>query len=218
MPMLTSEQLRKEQLNTLAAPPITYGILAKLLFVVIDLLYGRRRTWNKFKILELIARVPYQAWEHLAYIAITHSSHKADYARRIFDRIRESRHQQDNEQWHLLILEEWTHRRGIHEGFFRHRLIPQIIAFLYYHISWLLYFIKPSLSYRLNMEFEDHAEREYMKFVQEHPELDHEPFSSCFKQEYGNFETMGDVLRQIGYDERMHKEDSRHKIEQARFA
>ena len=218
MPLLSAEQLHKEQVNTLASPPVQYGILAKILFWTMDALYGRHRTWNKFKILELIARVPYQAWEQVAFIAITHSSHQADFARRIFERIQESRHQQDNEQWHLLILEEWTHRQGIHEGFFGHRLIPQIIAFVYYHISWLLYVIKPSLSYRLNMEFEDHAEREYMQFVHEHPELDQEPFDSCFKHEYGNFNTMGDVLRQIGFDERMHKEDSRLKLEQARFA
>ena len=206
MPMLSAEQLRKEQKNTLSAPPIRYGLLARTLFVTIDLFYGRKRSWNKFKILELIARVPYQAWEHVAYIAITHTSHQADFARRIFERIQESRHQQDNEQWHLLILEEWSHRQGIHEGLFRHRLIPQAIAFFYYHISWLLYVINPSLSYRLNMEFEDHAEREYMLFVQEHPEFDLEPFDSAFKHEYGNFNFMGDVLRQIGFDERMHKE------------
>ncbi|WNM64131.1 alternative oxidase [Candidatus Nitrospira neomarina] len=215
--MLSHEQLHKEQQNSLASPPIRYGMLAKILFLTMDIVYGRKRTWNKFKILELIARVPYQAWEHVAYIAITHSYHQADFARRIYERIQESRHQQDNEQWHLLILEEWIHRRGIREGFLRHRLIPQVIAFVYYHISWLLYVINPSLSYRLNMEFEDHAEREYMRFVQEHPEFDREPFMSCFKQEFGNFDTMGDVLRQIGFDERMHKEDSLKKIEQARF-
>lgn len=218
MPILSAEQLHKEQVNTLASPPIPYGLLSKILFRTMDVLYGRQRTWNKFKILELIARVPYQAWEHVAYIAITHTSHHADFARRIFDRIRESRHQQDNEQWHLLILEEWSHRHGLHEGLIRHRVLPQIIAFVYYHISWLLYVIKPSLSYQLNREFEDHAEREYMKFVQENPEFDREPFESCFKEEYGNFATMGDVLRQIGYDERMHKEDSQRKIDQARFA
>ncbi|HBP90162.1 MAG TPA: alternative oxidase [Nitrospirales bacterium] len=217
MPMLSAEQLHKEQVNTLASPPIRYGILARILFWTMDVLYGRQRTWNKFKILELIARVPYQAWEHVAYIAITHSSHQADFARRIFDRVQESRHQQDNEQWHLLILEEWTHRHGIREEFLRHRVLPQIIACVYYHISWLLYVINPSLSYQLNREFEDHAEREYMKFVQEHPEFDREPFDSCFKEEYGNFATMGDVLRQIGYDERLHKEDSQLKIDRARF-
>ena len=212
------EQLRAEQARTLAAPSLKYGFLAKILFLVMDLIYGRQRSWNKFKVLEIIARVPYQAWEHVAYIAITHSYEDRDFARRIFDRVQEARHQQDNEQWHLLILEEWIHRQQIPEVFFLHRIVPQVIAFFYYQISWLLYVIKPSWSYRLNVEFEDHAEREYMLFVQEHQELESEPFESDFKKDYGDFPTMADVIRQIGYDERMHKEESLAKISAARFA
>lgn len=217
---LSPEQLRKEEAATLADPPERYGLLARLLFAVMDLLYGRSRSWSKFKVLEVIARVPYQAWEHVAYIAITHTYKHEDFARRIFDRVQESRHQQDNEQWHLLILEEWIHRRKIcaGEGFLRYQLIPQVIAFAYYHISWLLYVINPEWSYRLNVDFETHAEREYMLFAREHPELEREPFDSMFKKDYGDFATMADVVRQIGYDERMHKEESMMKLGMARFS
>ncbi len=218
MPRLTPERLRKEQDRTLAEPPRRYGALAQGLFLLMDLFYGRRRSVSKFKVLEVIARVPYQAWEHVAYIAITHVYQEADFARRVFDRVRESRHQQDNEQWHLLILEEWAHRRRIREGFVRYRLIPQVIAFAYYHVSWLLYVIKPAWSYRLNADFEDHAEREYMAFAAEHPELDLEPFDSAFARDYGDFPSLADVIRQIGYDERMHKEESLSRIAAARFA
>ena len=218
MTRLSAEQLRVEQDKTLAAPPIKYGLLAKILFVVMDLFYGRKRSWSKFKVLEIIARVPYQAWEHVAYIAITHSYEDRDFARRIFDRVQEARHQQDNEQWHLLILEEWIHRQHIPEMFFLHRIVPQVIAFFYYQISWLLYVIKPSWSYRLNVEFEDHAEREYMLFAWEHPELEAEPFESDFKKDYGDFPMMADVICQIGFDERMHKEESMMKMGMARFA
>ena len=49
-----------------------YGVLAHALFLTMDLLYGRARHLSKFKVLEVIARVPYQAWEHVAYIVITH--------------------------------------------------------------------------------------------------------------------------------------------------
>jgi hypothetical protein len=218
MEKLSSHQLRDEQAKTLAAPMRNYGLLAKILFLVMDLFYGRRRSWLKFKVLELIARVPYQAWEHVAYIAITHAVERTDFARRIFDRVQEARHEQDNEQWHLLILEEWVHRRGIPERFFLHRLVPQVIAFVYYQISWLLYVFNPALSYRLNVDFEAHAESEYMLFVKEHPELESEPFESVFKKDYGDFDTMADVLRQIGCDERMHKEQSLVKMSMPRFA
>ena len=78
----------------------------------------------------------------------------------MFDRVRESRQQQDNEQWHLLILEELIVLREVCEGFVRFWLIPQFIAFVYYQIVWLLYVVRPSLAYRLNAEFEDHAEHE----------------------------------------------------------
>ena len=125
MHRLGSEELRREQEKTLASTRMRYGLLARLLFVTMDLLYGRRKTLSKFKVLEVIARVPYQAWEHVAYIAITHTHAYPDLARRIFDRVKESRIQQDNEQWHLLLLEELTDKKGIRETFFRYRLVPQ---------------------------------------------------------------------------------------------
>ncbi len=218
MTMLSPEQLRIEEARTLSQPERRYGVLAQTLFAVMDMLYGRPRSWSKFKVLEVIARVPYQAWEHVAYIAITRHYEQEDFARRIFDRVRESRHQQDNEQWHLLILEEWIHRRRIPERFLLHRLMPQVIAFFYYQISWLLYLLKPEWSYRLNIDFEAHAEHEYMSFAREHPELEQMPFESAFKKDYGNFATMADVVRQIGYDERVHKNDSMAKLGMARFA
>ena len=46
-----------------------YGLLAKALFWGMDIIYGRKRTLSKFKVLEVIARVPYQSWEQVAYIA-----------------------------------------------------------------------------------------------------------------------------------------------------
>ncbi len=182
-----------------------------------DLGYGEKRTLSKFKVLEIIARVPYQAWEHVAYIAMTHTYKMPDFARRIFDFIQESRHQQDNEQWHLLILEEMTQKKNIRENFFLYLIVPQFIAFFYYHVSWLLYAIRPSWSYALNADFEDHAEHEYMEFVQENPALEQEPFESDFKNDYGYFENVADLFRNIGLDERHHKEESLARIEKARF-
>ena len=65
--------LRKEQEKSLVSPRRRYSLLAQGLFVCLDLFYGRKRTLLKFKVLEVIARVPYQAWEHVAYIAMTHT-------------------------------------------------------------------------------------------------------------------------------------------------
>ena len=209
--------LKAEQERTLASPRRRYGLLACALFMTLDLFYGRKRSLSKFKVLEVIARVPYQSWEHVAYIAMTHTYGEPHFARRVFDFIMESRHQQDNEQWHLLILEERVQNKGIPEGFFRYRILPQFIAFFYYHVSWVLYVIKPAWSYGLNADFEDHAEHEYMRFVKENPAFDDERFESDFKEDYGDFKTVGDLFRQIGLDERLHKDESLIRIQQARF-
>ena len=210
--------LRAEQARTLSLPRRRCGVLARLLFITMDLFYGRRRTLSKFKVLEVIARVPYQSWEHVAYIAMTHTYGRPHFARRIFEFVKESRQQQDNEQWHLLILEEMVQVRGIRESFFWHRVVPQLMAFAYYHISWVLYVIKPAWSYGLNADFEDHAEHEYMEFVREHAEWDGEPFVSDFKEEYGAVASVADLFRRIGLDERLHKEESTERIAHARFS
>jgi len=214
---LTSDELKRAQGETLAAPRMRYGLLARALFRSMDLFYGRKQSVSKFKVLEVIARVPYQAWEHVAYIAITHTHAHPDFARRVFERVKESRIQQDNEQWHLLILEELTDRKGVRENFVWYRLLPQVIAFVYYHIAWSLYVVHPRWSYLLNAYFEDHAEHEYMKYVAENPALESESFESTFADDYGRFASLADLFRQIGYDERVHKLESLERVATARF-
>jgi len=210
--------LAAEQAVTLAAPRLRYGLLGRALFLGMDLVYGRKRSLSKFKVLEIVARVPYQAWEHVAYVAMTHRHDEPSLARRIFEFVSESRAQQDNEQWHLLILEDLVQARGIREGFLRFRLFPQLLAFAYYHVSWILYVLHPGWSYRLNAHFEDHAEHEYMEFVAEHPELEELPFECTFEADYGSFRSLADLFRRIGLDEREHKEESLARMERPRFA
>lgn len=216
--IIAHDKLLAEQAKTLEAPRLRYGFLARLLFIGMDIVYGRARTLSKFIVLEVIARVPYQAWEHVAYIAMTHTYRTPGFARRIFEFVKESRVQQDNEQWHLLILEELTQKKGIRENFLLYRLLPQFIAFFYYHVSWLLYVMKPARSYALNADFEDHAEHEYMEFVRENPSFEMELFDSDFKGDYGDFKSLADLFRNIGLDERLHKEESLARIKNARFA
>ncbi len=210
--------LKAEQAKTLASPRRPYGFLARVLFATLDVFYGRERTLSKFKVLEVIARVPYQSWEQIGYIAMTHTYSKPDFARRIFDFVKESRHQQDNEQWHLLILEELVQHKNLRENLLLHRVLPQVIAFFYYHVSWLLYVVKPLWSYALNADFEDHAEHEYMEFVRDNPAYESEKFESAFKEDYGDFQSLADLFRRIGLDERMHKEESLARTGHARFS
>lgn len=216
-PHLQHEELLVAQRATLASPRRRYGLAARALFGLLDLFYGQTRTLSKFKVLELVARVPYQSWEQVAYIAITHVSGRTEMARRIHDRVAEARGQQDNEQWHLLILEELIAREGRRESRLLYYWIPQLIAFAYYQLSWLLFVVRPAWSYRLNADFEDHAEHEYMTLVTEHPEWEAMPFDSAFAADYGTFESLADLFRQIGHDERIHKNESLDRMTEPRF-
>ena len=215
---LPAEELAVVQAETLAAPRRRYGLAARILFIGMDAIYGRGRTLAKFRVLELIARVPYQAWEQVAYVAITHTGNEAGFARRIHDRVVETRAQQDNEQWHLLILTELIDGRGERLQLVRDRILPQLVALVYYHLAWALYVVRPAWSYRLNADFEDHAEREYMRYVAEHPELESIPYVSQFAADHGTFASLADLFRQIGFDERVHKTESLARMSQPRFS
>jgi hypothetical protein len=91
------------------------------------------------------------------------------------------------------------------------------VAFVYYQLSWLLYVLHLAWSYRLNADFEDHAEHEYALLVQEHPEWEDQSFTSALADDYARVATTADLFRQIGYDERVHKEASLEAMRKPRF-
>jgi ubiquinol oxidase len=213
---LDAEALKVEQRVTLARPRRKASLGAKVLFVTMDTVYGRTRTLEKFRVLELVARVPYQAWENVGYVAMTHTARRPGFARRVFDQVRVNRWEQDNEQWHLLVIEELT-ATSTRLGWVRRQAIPQVLAAVYYQISWLLYVLNPSWSYRLNADFEDHAEHEYAKLVEEHPEWESTAFVSEFEDDFGSYASLADLFRQIGYDERLHKEQSEVMLRSPRY-
>lgn len=214
---MESQELVAQQKVTLDTPRMKPGPAARALFLVMDLVYGKKAFLGKFRVLEVIARVPYIAWEQTAYVAITHTHSTPGFAREIHSEVKKYRAQQDNEMFHLLILEELLQQRGVRQGFIRFRVIPQLLAWFYYYVSWGLYVARPQWSHLLNAHFEDHAEHEYMNYVAAHPELEQEAWVSDFKDDYGHHDTVADLLRQIGLDERHHKEESLARIHAGRF-
>jgi len=213
---LDHDRLLAEQDVTLGSPRRKASLSARALFWVMDALYGTERSLEKFRVLELVARVPYQAWENVAYVAVTHTARQTGFARRVFDTVRTARFEQDNEQWHLLILEELT--AGQTRPWIRTRIVPQLLAFFYYQLSWLLFAVRPAWSYRLNADFEDHAEHEYALLVQENPAWEAQRYEGQFTQDFGAFDSLADLFRQICYDERLHKEESELLMNRSRFA
>ncbi len=212
---LDHDGLVANQQSELAASRRTYTLSSRVLFAVMDLVYGKERTLEKFRVLEVVARVPYQAWESVAYVAMTHTSKNPDFARRVYDRARIARVEQDNEQWHLLILEELT--RNQRRPWLKGSIIPQILALSYYQLSWILFVIRPKRSYQLNADFEDHAAHEYALLVQEHPEWETTPFESQFQGDFGAYDSLADMFRQIGYDEALHRQESEIMMTQPRY-
>ena len=58
---------------------------------------------------------------------------------------------------------------------------------------------------------------EAAKFVAEHPGWETEPFESAFTGDYGRFDSLADLFRQIGHDERVHKQESLAQAAASRF-
>lgn len=90
-PTLTPDELRLAQLETLRTPRMQYGPLAKMMFKPVDIIYRREGSWTKFAMLEIIARVPYQAWERMGYLAVHRHAGRSVLAKRVHDRIVEAR-------------------------------------------------------------------------------------------------------------------------------
>ncbi len=215
MKRLDHDALVEEQRKQLELPRRNYSLSARALFASLDLVYGSDRDLDKFRVIEVVARVPYQAWESVAYIAMTHTSKRPDFALRVYERVRVARFEQDNEQWHLLILEELTKERQ--RTWLKGRIIPQVLAVVYYQLSWILFVLKPRWSYRLNADFEDHAAHEYAHLVDENPQWETMSFESQFEAEYGSYDSLADMFRQIGYDEVIHREESEFMMTKPRY-
>ena len=49
------------------------------------------------------------------------------------------------------------------------------------------------------------------------PELEDQPWASAFEADYGHYASVADLFRQIGLDEREHKESSEAHMAHARF-
>ena len=181
-----------------------------------DLFYGSETTFSKLKVLELIARIPYQSWEHNFFVWLTHNYGKKKYVQRALDEMQMARAAQDNEQWHLFIISDLINQLKIKENFMLHVFLPQIIAFTYFYIISIIHFIKPVWSYKLNADFENHAEHSYKNFVQANPQFKEQKFYSEYFAYYGqNFDNLADLLWQFAEDERHHKENSLKMIEKA---
>jgi hypothetical protein len=207
-PTLSPAALHVEQRVTLTAPRRRRNAVIVALNLFISVLYGRHASLQKFLVLEHLAQVPYRSWERVAQRRIARTRGQSSLARRIQVRVVEARASHDNEQWHMLVMEDLLARRNLRLAHFRFRVLPRVIAAPWHVATFLLHLVKPAWSYALNAAFEDHAEYEYMRFVAANRQLERQPFVSALAGRWNHPVTVADVLRQIGHDERCHKLDS----------
>lgn len=200
--------LKAEQEATLRRPHLAYSPLARALFKAMDLAYGPATTLPKVRLLETLARIPYQAWETRHYALMSTRYHDRDQVERARQVIRWGRDAQDNEFWHLLVIEDKMRMDGIRESWFRETIMPRAACFKYAWFSRLLARLNIRRAFYLNAEFEDHAEHTYMQFVLDHPELEKMKVESAEAQRMGPFENWADVFRRIALDERDHMNNS----------
>ena len=127
---------------------------------ILDYLY-RGRDYQRFWVLEVIARAPY-----FSFISVLHF--RESLGLRGEDHIylmKEHFYQALNETEHLEEMET----RGGNE-YWIDRFFAKHLVLLYYWIMVAYYFISPIDAYDINMKIEKHAYETYVKYSAYHPE------------------------------------------------
>jgi hypothetical protein len=200
--------VRKEHKATLKRPSYPYSLMARFFIYTMDLIAGKETTLSKLKLLELLASIPYREWERRQYANCTKRFKDPYCVHKCKRIIHWCRMAQDNEYWHLQVIEEKTKEDGIQDAWYlsywiRTFFIWTYMAFskytAYFNLPWAVFF---------NAQFEDHAEHCYASFIEQHPSLENQPVQSKLVQQYCHFTNWADVFRRIGLDERDHRNHS----------
>ena len=196
--------LKKEQRAALARPRLAYSRTARLFFLSMDVLTGKKTTLAKAKLVEMLAVVPYRAWEFRQYARLTHRYRDEAAVRNAREIIAWCRAAQDNEHWHLLVLHEKMKEDHYRDPWYLSAPLAFLAIGFYRLFSGLLARVNLRRAFYFNAEFEDHAEHVYAQFVAEHPEWERQPLVNERVRAYADLPTWADVFRRIGLDERGH--------------
>ena len=200
--------LKREQQASMARPRYRYSWVARFFFVSMDLVTGRKATLAKARLLEILAGVPYRAWEVNQYGLMTRSYRdraRVDQARRF---VRWSREAQDNEYWHLLVIAQKMKAENMREPWYLVGPVPWFIVWSYGLMSRLLALFNLRRAFLFNGEFEDHAEHEYAQLVADNPAWESQSVEDELVSQYSKVRAWADVFRRIGLDERDHRNQS----------
>jgi len=179
-----------------------------------NLLYGKRPSYQKFKAIEVIARIPYQSWEVASYTLLTWFYSNEQRAIELAKTSAFSRMAQDNETLHVVVISQIVKRLKC-ESFIRHTMVPFIFATFYALSVWVLYMVSRRAALELNFMFESHAFEQYQQFLDEHEaRLRITPFTSDFLDFYGRHaKSEWELFESIRNDELIHRNRSIRELQ-----
>ncbi|MEK7511276.1 MAG: alternative oxidase [Patescibacteria group bacterium] len=190
------------------------NILGWLLVSSGTLVYGKRPSYEKFKAIEVIARIPYQSWEVATYTLLTAFYRNEKRAIELAKTSAFSRMAQDNETMHVVILSQMVCKMK-KQRFIRHTLIPFLFALFYFIVVYFLYLIYRKAALELNYVFENHAYHQYSEFLNTNEEsLRHKPCMYEFLSFYGrNVVTEYEFFETVRNDELIHRNMTIRELE-----
>ncbi len=173
-----------------------------------DLLTGKKVTLAKTKLIETLASIPYRSWEIRQYARMTRHYADDSLVKRAMAIAEWGREAQDNEFWHLLVIDEKMKEDGAKKPWYLFPLIPFIMVTTYVVLTRIMALVSIRRAFLFNAEFEDHAEHVYAQFVSENPEWESQPLTNAKVKQYADVDNWADVFRRIGLDERDHMNNS----------
>lgn len=193
-------------------------LISKVLFGSVDLFYGKIPTIQKFKVIEVVARVPYETWEFVNYFLITSFFNNEKKAIRYSKTADFGKMAQDNETMHVVVISKICkdEKKG---NLFSHTLVPIILAYFYFIISTILYLFSKKASYELNYLFENHAYSQYDEYINKNSEkLKNKNINSEYLKFYGRkVNNQLELFISIRNDEIIHRNRSIENIEKLKL-
>ncbi len=208
-----------ETLRAYKAPHDAYrpGLLPRifggLLIWCGTVIYGRDPSYEKFRAIEVIARVPYHSWSSALFTLLTLFYTDEKRALRFSTLSRFTTFAAENETMHVVVISTLARKYG-RVGIVRHLLIPMLFAFFYFWLSYLLYLINPRWSLEINYLFEEHAFMQYSLFLELHrATLEQRPLESSYLHWYGRSpRSEYEFFQSVRNDELVHRNQSIREI------
>ncbi len=200
--------LKAEQQASLNRPRCTYTRAAKFFFASMDLVTGKGINLPKTLLIELLASIPYRAWELRMYSKLTFGYRNRQAIQKLIGIMEWSRAAQDNEYWHAQAIQEKMIEDGTKRPWY---LLPPVTFFVV--ITYILFTRSMALfnlrrAFIFNAEFEDHAEHIYAQFVEENPQWKEQLVHQQVVLDRMEFANWSEVFCRIGLDEREHRDAS----------